>query len=259
MIANYHTHTPRCHHATGSEREYIEKAIAEGVKVLGFSDHAPYFFEGSYYSTFRMLPDEFEDYIQGIRDLAAEYSDRITLLAGVEIEYYPKYFSRTVRFLKDFGCDYMLLGQHFTGNEETYAKPTSRPEVFDRYISQVIEGLETGMITYLCHPDLCAFPSDRSVQEKGYLKLCEAAKRLNIPVELNMLGMAEGRWYPCDAFYEVAAAVGNEVVLGCDAHQVRRMANPDELKAAHAFAGRFGITPIELPIERVLSRKQNIG
>ncbi len=24
MQKNYHTHTPRCHHADGSEREYIE-------------------------------------------------------------------------------------------------------------------------------------------------------------------------------------------------------------------------------------------
>ena len=39
MLANYHTHTPRCGHAIGSERQYIERAIEEGFKVLGFSDH----------------------------------------------------------------------------------------------------------------------------------------------------------------------------------------------------------------------------
>ena len=27
MIANYHTHTWRCSHAAGSEREYVEQAI----------------------------------------------------------------------------------------------------------------------------------------------------------------------------------------------------------------------------------------
>ncbi len=35
MIANYHTHTPRCHHAGGSEREYIENAIKAGFCELG--------------------------------------------------------------------------------------------------------------------------------------------------------------------------------------------------------------------------------
>ena len=39
MIANYHTHTWRCHHADGTEREYVENAIAAGIKILGFSDH----------------------------------------------------------------------------------------------------------------------------------------------------------------------------------------------------------------------------
>ena len=41
MYANYHTHTVRCNHARGSEREYIETAIARGMQVLGFSDHVP--------------------------------------------------------------------------------------------------------------------------------------------------------------------------------------------------------------------------
>ena len=34
MIANYHTHTWRCRHADGTEREYVEKAINAGLKIL---------------------------------------------------------------------------------------------------------------------------------------------------------------------------------------------------------------------------------
>ena len=40
-IINMHTHTTRCHHAAGEDREYVEKAIEAGYDVLGFSDHAP--------------------------------------------------------------------------------------------------------------------------------------------------------------------------------------------------------------------------
>ena len=52
LIANYHTHTPRCHHAGGTEREYVEAALSVGMKTLGFSDHGPYMFdtELNYYS-----------------------------------------------------------------------------------------------------------------------------------------------------------------------------------------------------------------
>ena len=41
MIANYHTHTPRCHHAYASEEEFCQAAIDGGLKILGFSDHSP--------------------------------------------------------------------------------------------------------------------------------------------------------------------------------------------------------------------------
>ena len=44
MLHNYHTHTFRNHHAVGTEREYIEAAIAGGYQTLGFSEHAPYQF-----------------------------------------------------------------------------------------------------------------------------------------------------------------------------------------------------------------------
>ena len=47
---NLHNHTFRCHHATGTDREYIEAAIRNGVRVLGFSDHTPQIFGTDYVS-----------------------------------------------------------------------------------------------------------------------------------------------------------------------------------------------------------------
>ena len=41
MIANYHTHTPRCNHAWGTEAEYVEKALEAGLKLLGIDPDAP--------------------------------------------------------------------------------------------------------------------------------------------------------------------------------------------------------------------------
>ena len=38
MIANYHTHTFRCNHATGTDREYVEAAIRAGVKDVTIMD-----------------------------------------------------------------------------------------------------------------------------------------------------------------------------------------------------------------------------
>lgn len=258
MLTNYHTHTFRCHHADGSERDYVEMAIQRGFKALGFSDHSPYVFDGDYYSGHRMSLAETGEYVGAIRALSEEYKDSITLLVGYEMEYYPDLFSRTVRFIADYDCDYLILGQHFIGNEEAYSAKTSDLQRFDRYINQTIEGLETGLFTYLCHPDLCLYTGDQAVLEKGYLKLCEAAKRLNIPLELNMYGLVDGRHYPNETFFKIAAAVGNTIVAGCDAHTPARLNDPDELKNMAAFAARCGVTPVELSVEQVLARKSKI-
>ena len=70
MKANYHTHTVRCHHAVGDEREYIENAIDAGMKILGFSDHTPQYFKSGYVSGMRMTPDEAPEYVSCIKNLS---------------------------------------------------------------------------------------------------------------------------------------------------------------------------------------------
>ena len=85
MKHNYHTHTFRCNHASGTDREYVERAIENGMKTLGFSDHAPYLFPfKDYYSFYRMKVEEIEEYADSVRTLAKEYekdirSARLTL------------------------------------------------------------------------------------------------------------------------------------------------------------------------------------
>ena len=94
--ANYHTHTWRCNHATGTEREYVEAAIADGIRILGFSDHSPYFFDGDYYSHFRMKPEQMEDY--RTVPVCEEYEETLKYIWGLT-EYYPALFHACLTFL----------------------------------------------------------------------------------------------------------------------------------------------------------------
>ena len=80
MRSNYHTHTPRCNHAQGREEEYIQRALEGGFEELGFSDHSPYFFDRpGYYSSFRMRPEQMEDYVSILLRLQEQYRDRLPL------------------------------------------------------------------------------------------------------------------------------------------------------------------------------------
>lgn len=101
MRANYHTHTVRCHHAEGTEREYIEQGLKRGLEILGFSDHSPQVFD-HYVSSFRMLPDQLEDYVMTLRALREEYAGRMAIPIGLEAEYYPKYFHRLLDLIRPF-------------------------------------------------------------------------------------------------------------------------------------------------------------
>ena len=117
MIANYHTHTWRCMHASGTEREYVEKAIEGGLKILGFSDHTPMPYSGGYVSNVKMRPDQLEDYVDTILKLKDEYKDDIEIHIGLEVEYYPKYFKALLKMTGQYPIEYFLLAQHYLGNE----------------------------------------------------------------------------------------------------------------------------------------------
>ncbi len=248
MIANYHTHTWRCNHAWGSEREYVENAIRAGLKVLGFSDHAPYIFPGDYYSTFRMQLSQLEDYVATVLALREEFAGQIEIPLGLEIEYYPALLPRLLPILRDQPLDYLILGQHFVGNE--YDAPysgwaTNEESLLRRYTDQTIEAMEAGLFTYFAHPDLLKFKGDPKAYRAQARRICQAAKALDIPLEYNLLGLAEGKHYPNLRFWEVAAEEGCAVILGRDAHRPEALLDVQtEQEALHNLSD-LGIKPIE--------------
>ena len=247
MYANYHTHTVRCNHAEGTEREYIEQAIARDVKVLGFSDHGPQIYDG-YVSRYKMRPDQLEDYVTTVAGLRTEYAGRIDIRIGLEAEYYPRYFDRFVNLIRPFHLDYLILGQHYTGNESDgeppCPKPTDDESMLERHVRQTTEAMETGLFSCFAHPDILNYTGDRKIYRKWFEKLCVRAKELDIPLEMNMLGFVTGRNYPNAVFFGIVREVGNQVILGCDAHSPGRVADPAEIEASLRFLRECGVTNI---------------
>ena len=250
MIANYHTHTPRCGHAVGSEREYAQAALRAGLQTLGFSDHTPYdYFDcGHRTSRIRMSPEELPGYADTVRALAAEYAGELEILVGVEAEYYPKYFPRLLELLRGSGIRYMILGQHFVGNEvgEPYCgRPTEDCKTLERYVSQSIEGMDTGVFSFFAHPDLIRFVGDEGAYLREMRRLCRAAAERAMPLEINLLGIREGRNYPDERFWRLAAEEGCTALLGCDAHRPEDLGDTQSERKALAMAERLGLRLLE--------------
>lgn len=220
-IINMHTHTTRCHHAKGADREYVEKAIEAGYEVLGFSDHAPYVFEGDYVSTIRMRMDELEDYVDSVMSLKKEYAKDIDIYCGFEMEYYPKLFGRTMAELDKYPIDYFILGQHFFDDEDGWISP-KRPwedeEHLAMYVERILDGLATDRFFYVAHPDIMCFKGDVEIYRKHMGKIVAELKKRNMPIEINLNGFREGLHYPTKEFIQMGIENGNDFIVGVDAH-----------------------------------------
>ena len=251
MKYNLHTHTYRCNHAAGEDREYVENAILAGMKVLGFSDHCPQFFPvKDYYSIFRMLPESAYEYAESVRALQREYADDIRILLGFEAEYYPETFDEYMSFIRPLRLDYMVMGQHFVGNEydenSYYSAEEGRGRRFlSQYVKQVTEGLDKNVFTYIAHPDIVNFEGSESFYRSQMTTLCRNALERGVPLEFNLLGYMNKRNYPNPVFWEIAAETGNSVVLGYDAHDPRVLLADDAVAECTAFLKRLNITPID--------------
>ncbi len=255
MYMNLHTHTKLCNHAKGEMREYVEYAIKNGLSVLGFSDHVPQPFNNDYVSPPRMLVSQTGDYVSEILALREEYKDKIEILIGYEAEYYPDIFDAMLRNIKQYPCDYLILGQHHTKNEydgkNCYVNGFSNEEFTD-YISQMITAIKTNKFTYIAHPDMCNFAGDKEVYEREVTRLCKAALETNTLLEINLLGVRDNRSYPNSEFWKIASKISNKAVFGCDAHSPETVANQQNILDAINFAKQFDLEIVEkIPIKPV--------
>lgn len=245
MINSYHTHTARCHHASGTDEQYIEKAIAEGVKLLGFSDHAPMCYGGGYVSDYKMLPEQLFEYCDSLLSLREKYKGQIDIKIGLEAEYYPELWESSLELWSKYPIDYLILGQHYMGEEHkldrTIYKSAEKARLTE-YVDLLIRGIDTGRFTYVAHPDILNYVGDdEEFFRSESRRLIRAILDAGMPLEYNLLGMMEGRNYPNLIFWQQAAKEGAVAVLGCDSHSPKRVADPDEIARATAFLRDVGV------------------
>ncbi|MCF6165760.1 Histidinol-phosphatase [Furfurilactobacillus rossiae] len=162
-----HAHTEFCSHGSGEPVEdYIDAAIAAGFKTYSITEHFPMppkFFEevsGSRHAiyTAAMNERELDAYLEKMALIKMRYADRIRVLVGFEIDYFPRYQDWTAAMLERYGqrIDDAILSVHFlptaTGlrtvddsefdfRDGVLAEYGSPVEVANAYLSTVIEAV----------------------------------------------------------------------------------------------------------------------
>ncbi len=253
MKYNYHTHTARCFHAKGSDEEYVLSAIEAGFDEIGFADHTAWNYKG-FVSHMRMHENELKEYCDSVKNLREKYKDKISIKLGLECEYFPQYLSWLKDEIEKQEIDYLILGHHFCGDEQTgsYNGAITTPEEIYVYRDDVLKAMETGLFSYVAHPDLFmrAYAEFDVHCEKVSRDIIAKSIETDTPLEFNLLGLKhnidDGKpGYPHPKFWEIAAEMKPKTVVGIDAHY------PDAYKEAELFQmgydelKKYGLRPVE--------------
>jgi histidinol-phosphatase (PHP family) len=246
----YHTHTKRCGHAQGEDEDYVLSAIKSGIKTIGFTDHVflPFHPQPGIRGNYELL----DDYLISLRNLKEKYKDDINVLIGFEAEFFPEYLEYYKKLLNDNIVDYLILGQHLymeNGLLKWNFTQNDGPGEIENYANWLIKGMESGIFTYVAHPDV--FVLGISEFKENAVKIshliCQKAVELGIPLEFNLGGHRRpikpngGLRYPNEEFWQIAKQYPLKIIIGQDAHNPSTVFVEEEINFALSKLKELGL------------------
>lgn len=223
---NYHCHTHLCGHASGTVDDYILTAIKSGIAELGFSDHAPIplpFREG-----ITMDPGTVEHYIGLITEKKAEYSGRVQIRLGFEVDY-PLWGEFDEGYFDDRRIDFLIGSCHFI-DEWPFDHPAfvnefdkrDIDEVYGDYYSILENLVDSGLFDIVGHFDLVKKFGHRPKKNHGAAveRIVKKISRKNMSVEINTSGLLKpvGEMYPSHDILKIFFENNVPITLGTDCH-----------------------------------------
>jgi histidinol-phosphatase (PHP family) len=227
MIADLHNHTTLCNHAEGSIDDYIQKAIEQGIKYFGFSDHAPMDFDPKYRMSFKQM----KEYEQSVLDAKKRYKDKINILLGYEVDYLKNHIDKRVL---EADVDYLIGSVHFIDgwgfdNPEFIGRYEHEDidEIWQKYFHAIKEMAQSGLFDIVGHLDLIKvfkFMPKKTISSIVKDTLL-AIKEADMVLEINMAGLRKpiGEPYPSIELLQEAFKLEIPVTFGSDAHKPQQV------------------------------------
>jgi histidinol-phosphatase (PHP family) len=223
MRVDLHNHTPLCNHAIGSPREFVLEAIKQGIDIYGFSDHAPMDFDKKY----RMNFEDMTKYEAEIRELKEEFSDKIDIRLGYEVDFTPVVDERVLKA----DVDYLIGSVHFLDNwgfdNPEFIKEWKNRNVDDIYkeyfylIEQMAKSAKFQIVGHLDLIKVFGYKPKKDIKSLAKDAI-SAIKRANMSVELNVAGWRKPvkELYPSRELLEVCYEKDIPITFGSDAHKL---------------------------------------
>ncbi len=230
MPIDYHTHNVRCGHAVGELEEYVQSAIAQGMKQIGLSDHMPLVnLSQEEHPDIAMPMDELPRYVEECFRLKEKYKDRISVRVGLEGDYVEGFEEKIEAIVKGYPWDYVIGSVHFLGTwDVTDFRQAHRWEgrrvvdAYAEYFDAIQKAAATGFYDYIGHIDAIkrfARPPEEDVTALEEAAL-QAVKKHGLAFELNVAGIHAPckEQYPSERMLARAKALDIPVTYGSDAH-----------------------------------------
>jgi len=244
-ITNYHTHSKFCD-GTGELREYIAKAIENEMFALGFSGHAPV----PFHSEWNMTYANFEKYLSEIDLLKKEFSGRLKIFKGAEIDFISN-ISNVNNFINN-NLDYTIGGIHYLEKFDNgeYWNFDSSAAIFEKgcteifkgnvkkavetYYNRMCEMIENYPPTIVAHFDIIAkfnrgnrfFDQNADWYKMLYNRTLDAVKKNNCVLEINTRGVfrqLSDEFYPETQILTACRTKKIPVTVNADAHSPKEV------------------------------------
>jgi histidinol-phosphatase (PHP family) len=245
--------------------EYLEKAIELEYEYIGFSDHLCL----EPVSWAMPLKDLFL-LEQKMEQLKTKYADKITVLFGLEVDYFPDKEDTIRRILSRLPLDYVIGAVHFIQNWNFEFAPEDTPEwaleeMYQFYFSLVEKAACSGLFDIIGHFDLVKKygPEPGFNTRDIYLKALKKIRSSGCILEVNTSGLNKlcMEFYPSRSILEWAYELNVPITISSDSHQTLELGQHYPLalqqlmdlgyREVHAFKNRVVFT---IPISRMISR-----
>ncbi|MEO8431759.1 MAG: histidinol-phosphatase HisJ family protein [Acidobacteriota bacterium] len=228
---DYHVHTFRCGHAGGASRDFVLRAISEGLTEIAFTDHVPLYFlpPERRDASLAMREDQFDGYVEEVRGLREEFAGRIAVRLGLEADYAEGHEEALSAWLRRADWDLVLGSVHWVSGDWIDA-PGSRARferegteaLYAEYYRLLAKAAATGFFDVLTHFDLPkkhghAAPASIRGAERSAI---EQTARSGCAIEISSAGLRKpaAELYPAPRLLAEIVAAGIPVTFSSDAH-----------------------------------------
>ena len=226
-MIDYHIHTLLCNHATGSMPEYVQQAIAIGLKEICFLDHLTINPSGKLLA---MTPGEVPLYYDAIQMLKRKYEGIIKIKSGLEIDFHHDYVNLVEDILGSCSFDMAGSSLHFiddiniVGSNSPWKKGKwNTDDLFSLYFERLYEMMEYNYFDVICHFDIIKKfgrkPSKKFDNEID--QILSVMKKKGIALEVNTSGLNHPAMeiYPNQEILKECCIKGIPITVGSDAHR----------------------------------------